>query len=263
VHVVAGRGRLLLDAERAGDEPALLGRCIAGLVVVGERRSAAAARAVAEGADLLLLDDGFQHRALARDFDLVLVDARRPLANGWTLPAGPLREPATGARRADAVLVVEREQRANDAAETRELPRVLRERPCYRARLVPRSLVSPEGEAWVERPLASLAGQRVLAVSGVADAESFYRMLRSWEARPVGVIEYPDHHRYRREDWRAIRDAAREADFIVTTEKDLVKLEQFPFARGGLVALRVGVEVEGAGDLLERITARIDGVAQG
>lgn len=259
VHVVAERGRLLLDPERAGDEPAMLGRCITGLVLVGERRAAAAARAVAEGAELLLLDDGFQHRALARDFDLMLVDAWRPLANGWTLPAGPLREPARGAKRADAVLVVERlrgHDGANDAAP--DLPRVLRQRPCYRARLLPRSLVLPDGEAWVERPLATLAGQRVLAVSGVADAESFYHMLRLWEARITGVIEYPDHHRYGREDWRAIRDAARAAEFIVTTEKDLVKLEQFPFARGALAALRVGVEVEAAGDLLERMTAAID-----
>jgi tetraacyldisaccharide 4'-kinase len=261
VHIVAAQGAGLVDVGVAGDEPAMLGKCIDGLVVVGERRVAAAAAAVERGADLLILDDGFQHRALARDFDLLLMDAARPFANGCTLPAGPLREPRRGARRAHAILLIDREpERAQVDAPGPAGPPTLYGRPCFRARLTAQALVVPDGTRWREEPLGFLAGQRTVAVSGVADAAAFYAMLRHWEANIVGVLEFPDHHWYDRDDWRTIRDAARDAEVIVTTEKDLVKLERFPFARGAIVALRLGVEVDAAEALFAQMTSAIDRV---
>ena len=80
-----------------------------------------------------------------------------------------------------------------------------------------------------------------------------YRALRDWEAELVHVLEYRDHHVYDARDWHAIAGAAKDVDLIVTTEKDLVKLEAFPFARGKLVALRLGVEVEHGDDLVTQV----------
>jgi tetraacyldisaccharide 4'-kinase len=260
VRVVADGGRCLINVEEAGDEPTLLGRRARATVVVGERRVAAAKTAVERGANVLLLDDGFQHRALARDFDLLLLDRNRPFANGWTLPAGPLREPCRGAARAHALVVLERgTQHSESEAVDGLAARVLAAKPCFQAALKAKVLVVPEGQMWVEEPLGSLAGQRILAVAGVAEAESFYAMLHQWEGRLVGALEFGDHHRYDPADWRAITAAARGADLIVTTEKDLVKLERFPFARGTVVGLRVGVEVEDADGLLSAVGAAIDG----
>ena len=122
-----------------------------------------------------------------------------------------------------------------------------------RVRFAPTALVQPSGVAWDEIGLAALAGQRVLAVSAVARPAPLYRALRDWEAELVHVLEYPDHHAYDTSDWQAIASAAKDVDLIVTTEKDLVKLEAFPFARGKLLALRLGVEVEDADGLVDAV----------
>jgi tetraacyldisaccharide-1-P 4'-kinase len=122
----------------------------------------------------------------------------------------------------------------------------------------PRALVIPEKGEWRETPMP-LANRRVLAVSGLANPASFYAMLRELEADLVGVLEYPDHHAYTAADWQAIVTAARNADLVVTTEKDLVKLERFPFARDSLYALRLEITMndEDARALDELIVDRI------
>jgi len=254
--VIAQGGRPVVSVEASGDEPAMIGRRIRGPVVVAGRREAGARVAIERGARVLLLDDGFQHRAIARDFDLLLVDDERPIGNGWTLPSGPLREPLRNATRADAVLAVDRgSPRAEGGLPAAWVHAGRFERPCYRGVLVPRALVWPDGETWTEAPLARLAGQRILVVSGIVGPQALYAMVQQWEGQIVNVLEFPDHHWYDRDDFATIRKAAREADLIVTTEKDLVKLERFPFVRGGLMALRLGVAVEGAEELLAAISA--------
>jgi tetraacyldisaccharide 4'-kinase len=102
-----------------------------------------------------------------------------------------------------------------------------------------------------------MAGRRALAVSGLADPSGFYAMLREIETELVGVLEYPDHHVYSAADWQTIVKAALAADIVLTTEKDLVKLEKFPFPRDSLYALRLEI-VMSAQD-----TARLDEIVIG
>jgi tetraacyldisaccharide 4'-kinase len=240
VAVSDGRG-LQLSPDEAGDEPAMMAKTFSGPVVVARRRidGVNLLRQTANP-DFVILDDGFQHVRLARDVDLVLVNRERGLGNGWTLPAGPMRERLGAVRRADAVILVSGAgaDRAS-ALDAREMAALSR-RPVLKAVLRPRSLVRVEHGRWVESP-AELAGRRVLAVSGLADPSGFYAMLRAADADLMGVLEYPDHYRYAPADWQEIVEAARDADIVVTTEKDLVKLEQFPFARNSLYALRLEV----------------------
>jgi tetraacyldisaccharide 4'-kinase len=260
VRVVGEGGRQLVSPDSAGDEPALMARRLRATVVVGGHRVLAAREAVRRGAQVLVMDDGFQHRALGRDFDLLLCDRENRAGDRWLLPAGRLREPRAGAARADAALLVARESLAADASAGNERSfRGLRKTPCFRTTIAPASLVVPDGGVWADRSLGIMAGQRVLAVSGIAGADAFYGMLRDCEANIVEVLEFEDHHRYDRDDWRAITTAAREADLIVTTEKDLVKLEQFPFAYGRIAALRLEVRIEDAAGLLAAVSAAIDG----
>jgi len=145
------------------------------------------------------------------------------------------------------ILVSEREDAASDLPPLGEHQRALR------VRFAPRALVQPAAGGWEEIGLAALAGQRVLAVSAVARPAPIYRALRDWEAELVHVLEYRDHHPYDARDWHAIAGAAKDVDLIVTTEKDLVKLEAFPFARGKLLALRLGVDVENGDDLVTQV----------
>jgi tetraacyldisaccharide 4'-kinase len=237
--------RLLAGPDEAGDEAVMTAKSFAGPIAVARRRIDGIE--LIEGRlgplDAVVLDDAFQHVRLRRDVDLLLMNAARGVGNGWLLPAGPMREPLRAARRADAVIVI-CESRAEGAAEA--IPSAIAEHPrLLRAALRPRALVSPAGVAarWSETSL-SLMGRRVVAVSGLADARDFYRMLREMDIDLVGVLEYPDHHVYTAADWHSIVAAGRGGAAFITTEKDLVKLERFPFERDSLYALRLEVVMD-------------------
>jgi tetraacyldisaccharide-1-P 4'-kinase len=135
-------------------------------------------------------------------------------------------------------------------------PDVPPEVPTYRMGFEAVALVESRERRWHERPAGHLASRRVVAVSGVERPDRFYALLRRWEAVVAEVFEYPDHHRYTAEDWQQIARGGHNADFIVTTEKDLVKLEAFPFATGKLVALRIAPRVERAEELVDAILAK-------
>ncbi len=236
--VVVGRGgRPLLGVDEIGDEACLLAARFSGSVVCGADRAAAVALAVEEeGAEMVVLDDGFQHWRLERDVDIVLVDGRSGFGNGSLLPAGPVREPIGALSRADAIVVTK-------TAPVGPLAETLRRRagdvPLFAAELLPTSLSHWEDGELKTRSLGDLVGRRVVTVSAIAEPRSFYELLGQLEAQAVEVLEYPDHHRFSQSDWQRINKAAHGADLVVCTEKDLVKLCRFPFARGRLAALRV------------------------
>ncbi len=262
--LVSDGERLLAGAAAAGDEAVMMAKSFAGPVAVGRRRIDAIELLEQRiGAlDAVVLDDAFQHLRLARDVDLLLMNPERGLGNGWLLPAGPMREPLQAASRADAVIAVDADaaSSAARAGVAAALPRALAEHPrLMRAALRPRALVTPAAGAarWAEMPLA-LMGRRVVAVSGLADAAGFYRMLREMDTDLVGVLEYPDHHAYTAADWHSIIAAGRGGALFVTTEKDLVKLERFPFERDSLYALRLEVvmDLDDETRLLDMIVAR-------
>jgi len=246
VTVVSQGGGPEVGPDVAGDEPVMLARGFAGVVIAAPRRLDGVVAAAALGCTVAVLDDGFQHRALRRDFDLVLVDGRR----GPLLPSGPLREPLRALKRADAVLLMARDGQPLAAPDRVRAP-------VHAAFLEAVGVVESLGGVWRLAPMGQLAGRRVIAVTGIARPEGFYATLRRWEAVIDEVFEFPDHYAYRREDWQRIARRGHEVDLIVTTEKDLVKLEAFPFATGKLVALRIAPQVERAAALLDAISARV------
>ena len=247
--------------EAVGDEASMLARRFGGVVLTARRRIDGAKCAAELGCTVLLLDDGFQHRALARHFDIVLVNHVR----GPLLPAGPNRERPSALRRADAIVVVQ----SGDTNVAPKLPRGAASKPTFNARFVPSALVMSDGGDWRELSLAELTGRRVAAVAGIGSPDRFYALVHQWEAQLEEIVEYPDHHVYTRADWQEIARRTRNVDLVVTTEKDLVKLEAFPFARGKLVALRIAAEVERGEELLQMILTRaglntaVDGGANG
>jgi len=262
--LVSDGERVLAGADVAGDEAVMMAKSFAGPIAVARRRIDAI-ELLEQGigaVDAVVLDDAFQHVRLARDIDLLLMNPERGVGNGWLLPAGPMREPIRATSRADAVIAVDADGSAS-AARGRiaaAMPRAVAEHPrLMRASLRPRALVTPAAGAarWAEMPLA-LMGRRVVAVSGLADAAGFYRMLREIDTDLVGVLEYPDHHVYTAADWHSIIAAGRDGAVFVTTEKDLVKLERFPFERDSLYALRleVAMDLDDEARLMDMIVAR-------
>ena len=247
VSVVSRGDGPVADPGEVGDEAVMLARSFGGPVVTSARRVDGAAALHELGCDVVVLDDGFQHRAIARDFDIVLVDGD----SGALLPAGRWRERLGALRRSDAVVLIEREGLAAPP-----MPAQAAGKFVCRARFEPAALVEVVEHRWSERPLALLAGRKVVAVSGIARPEGFYELLRRWEAVIEEVFEFPDHHPYTQSDWQRITRRGHEADFVVTTEKDLVKLAAFPFATGKLVALRIVPQVDRAGELIDVILDR-------
>jgi tetraacyldisaccharide 4'-kinase len=246
VTVVSRGAGAEVGATQVGDEAVMLAKCGDEIVITAAHRADGAARAVELGANVIVLDDGFQHRALARDFDLVLVDGRR----GPLLPAGPLREGAGSLRRADAVVAID------DGESAADLP-VPSGVPVHHMRIEATALVESVGGRWLDRSLGTLVGKRVIAVAGIARPERFYQTLRQFEAVLVDVFEFGDHHQYVSSDWQAISRRGQEVDLIVTTEKDLVKLDSFPFESGKLMAVRISPVVERGPALLEAILGKI------
>ncbi len=232
----------LAGPEIVGDEPAMMARAFSGVVVTSARRIDGVNEAARLGCEVAVLDDGFQHRALGRDFDLVLYDGTR----GALLPAGPMRESLRALRRADAVILT-------PSAGVNVAPLGL---PTFHLTQELTGLVESVAGRWEERTCGCLAGKRVVAVSGIAHPERFYELIHKWDAEILEVFEYPDHHVYSRGDWQEISRRSQDCDLLVTTEKDLVKLEAFPFAVGKLMALRIEPRVRDGDRLIAMIEAR-------
>lgn len=247
----------LPSVEEAGDEPLLLARrCPSVRVFVNADRVSSAYRARDEyGLDTVLLDDGFQHRRLARDEDLVVVDEAVGLGNGHMLPRGPLREPASSLRRATLLWVRTSMPRVSDAKASSgdglevRAPELVPSGlgiPRVRARYGPAAWVDPEGNL---RGTEALRGQGVLALAGLGRPGGFLKTLKSLGVEVLDAALYPDHHRFTAEELREVEArAARCGGRVVTTEKDAVRLPP------GFAAwkVRLGVDVVEGEDHLRR-----------
>ena len=205
VRVDPGRHRAL----DVGDEPLLLARVAP--TIVARDRVEGARMAVAGAASVIVMDDGFQNPSLTKDLSLLVVDARRGIGNGRTIPAGPLRAPLRAQlAHAHALVVVGMSAGAAGViADARAC-----DMPVLRARLRPDAGLS-----------ATLAGARVLAFAGIADPQKFFVTLAEAGIAVGATRSFPDHHRYTPDEARTLCDEAdRKGLALVTTEKDLVRL---------------------------------------
>jgi tetraacyldisaccharide 4'-kinase len=204
------------DAATVGDEPLLL--ATAAPVYVAKDRAAGARAALADGADCLLLDDGFQSPALKKSFSMIVVDGGAGLGNGRVFPAGPLREPPEwGLARANAVVMI-------GADATGFAARYAAGEKSLHATLEPVS--------------RDLAGAKVFAFAGIGRPEKFFASLRDLGCTLARTREFADHHPYTRREVEALlRDAAQAGAKPVTTEKDLVRIP--PDLRPGIATLNI------------------------
>ena len=257
ISVVYDGRRLCSDPAHAGDEPLVLAAHAPGVpVLVGRDRARVGLRAIsAFDADVLVLDDGFQHHRLARDVEILTFDADLGLGKGRPLPWGPLREWPSALARADAIGVLDGPLEAGDESlVARHAGRAVR----YRGVRRPVSL----------RPLAGgragsperLRGLSVGLLAGVARPQGIERTLVSLGARVVARRLFPDHHRYRPADLRGL---GRDASTWVTSEKDAVKILPSWIAGLDLRVLAIELEIEEPCALLDWLEERLAGAGAG
>jgi tetraacyldisaccharide 4'-kinase len=254
---IASRGYGARPGETS-DEAAELAILLPGVPHCADRdRRRAAARAVAAGADVVVLDDGFQHRRLARDLDVVAIDATDPFGCGHLFPRGLLREPLAGLARADAVVLtrsaaVDPPRRAAiraalAAACGGRLPPVWAE-----ADHRPVGLRTASGGT---RSLDELRGRRVFAFAGIGNPAAFRATLVAHGAEVAAFRPLPDHHAYAAADLESLarEAAAARAELAVTTLKDLVKIRRATLDGLPLAALEIALAVPGGGEALEGV----------
>ncbi len=241
VVVVSRGGGPLVSADEGGDEPVALARRLAGvLIVVGERRAEAARAADSLGADLFLLDDGYQHLSVERDVNLLLLDARDPFGNGRFPPLGRLREPLSALSRADAVVFTRVDGNPPSEQALATLARWNPRAPVFTARIRPLDLADEAGSSLTG---LQLPRRRFVAVCGVAIPAGFAAALRDLDLFPEETVTFSDHHRYGDGDLARIRRAVERTGsaWIATTEKDAVKLSgRLPLP---VLSVRLTVEV--------------------
>ncbi|MCF6186388.1 MAG: tetraacyldisaccharide 4'-kinase [Desulfobulbaceae bacterium] len=265
VNVVSDGEQILLPAEFVGDEPRLLAETLPGVpVLTGIIRKLPARRAVEMGANVLLLDDGFQHMAVGRDLNLVLFSADFLAGNSRIFPGGDLREPVSALWRSSCFVMT-----GVNAANTERCTRfidLLQERfpgkDVYASSSQVVGYVKREGEGTftvlAEEPpeLDSCFG-----LCGIARPESFKTTVKNCGLTPLDFLILSDHHAYKKDDLRRIREQVRKsgARCIVTTEKDMVKLGRADFDVP-VYGIRIEVEVPGrfTDMVLETIKAYIN-----
>jgi tetraacyldisaccharide 4'-kinase len=229
-------------AAAVSDEALLLAARTRVPVVTAAERIRGARVAQAVGCDCLVLDDGFQHRRLHRDLDIVLTVAGD--RNARMIPAGPLREPLSALARADIVI-------GDGSDECTDLGSMAT------CRIHPVGFVRDIFDDAELMPLGCVKGRAVFAICGIARPERFFRALSSLGAVVRESRTFPDHYAYDESDWGRIRELARAGEWIVTTEKDLVKLARVASRDAELVALRIEVSVEPEQPIVDRLIAAL------
>jgi tetraacyldisaccharide 4'-kinase len=227
-------------------------------VVISADRVAGALQARARGADVVVLDDAFQHRRASRTLDLVLLSAERARAPVRLLPAGPYREGLGALSRASAVLVTRKSAAVAEAD-------VLLGMLATRAPTLPHAVVHLAADAvraWndpaaPDEPIAVLTGARVLAISGIGDPRAFEAQLAQAGAS-VDAATFPDHHAYTEADVARLLRRAQRVDRVVCTLKDAVKLgPRWPRQAPALWYVSQRVTVERGGSVLEDLLGRL------
>jgi len=241
--VVSDDHGIRLSCGEAGDEPYLMAKRLIGTpVLIGKDRFFSGRIALQRfGVRGVILDDGFQRLQLRRDLNILLIDSTIGFGDGHLLPRGILREPLTHLRRADLFMLTKVGDREACQPLERLLKRIHPSVPVFHSRYEPLGLIGPGGE-WEE--VESLDGEKVLALSGIADPSSFSSLLKKCGMKVIKQTVFPDHHRYTRSDVASLEETVEGTDWIVTTEKDLVRLGGYEIGHLPIRALRIEMRVE-------------------
>lgn len=263
--IISKDGTMLVEPTISGDEAWLLAKVLQkSNVIIGRERSKSAEIAINElGADCLVMDDGFQHRALARDIDIVLIDASNPFGYDYVLPRGLLREPLSGLHRASIIILTKVDQVAPGVVSgiRKRLAHMLPNTPVYETIHKPQCMYTLDEWANGENgsSVDTYQKHRIMAVSGIGNPQSFTQTLTDIGYNVVYTMPFGDHHNFENDDvvdiWKEA--FAHQADAICITEKDAVKLSQLHAIEDlkiPILVLSIGIEfISGKQEFIENL----------
>jgi len=250
--VVSDGKSIFLSPEESGDEPFLMAQVCKGVpVLIGKDRFANGRVALQRfGIKGLLFDDGYQHLPLHRDLDILLIDSHIGFGDHHLLPRGILREPLSRLRRAHLFLLT----KMDDLEASRPLEKKIHEihpgAQVFHSHYQPMSLVDPKGE---QEELYALKGKKILALSGIANPNYFSSLLRKCEMEIVSEAIFPDHHFYIPKDLSSIKEKSKGVDWIVTTEKDMLKLRTLGIDHLPIRSLRIEMKIWEEEEFFKRV----------
>ncbi|MCK4739554.1 MAG: tetraacyldisaccharide 4'-kinase [Deltaproteobacteria bacterium] len=260
ITIVSNGAEVLTKSIEAGDEPTLIAQrllkkkdseLLGVPVIVGSNRYKAGLLAIEKfSPDVIVLDDGFQHIKLERDLDILLIDSLRGFGNGHLLPRGPLRENASGSKRA-SIIMVKGEDPLNFTLPT------ISEKPIFNFSYKPKSLEDLSGN--IASDFGMLTGQSVLALAAIADPAPFFEILNGLGANITSTLTYPNHHWFTTKEVKQIRRESLEVDLLVTTEKDAVRLKTSETGVGlRAYALTIDVVISDEEVFIQTIKSKLD-----
>ena len=252
VNIVSDGKNMLLDSKTAGDEPFLMAQSLKNIpIIVGSQRIKTGRVAINQfGVNVLICDDAMQHRKIFRDIDLVLLDSQNPLSNSHIMPRGMLREPIAGLKRASALMFT-RTDEASKADNNSNLTQLVNG-PIFTSIHKVRDVMKGDYcDIW---PISKLSGKKVCAFCGIAKPDSFKKSLLTAQAQILSWDTFPDHHNYSLDELEIIKTKFYnyEADIIITTQKDGMRLQNFPEFLSMIYLLRIEMEVTPSRELFDK-----------
>jgi len=225
--VVSDGAEVLATSDDAGDEAVLLAKRVSSIpVLISKKRYLIGNLALRQfNPELLLLDDGYQHISLHRDLNILLLDAKRQFGNGWLLPRGPLREPLEGMKRADLIVITKCAVECNGNDMVDFLLKNFPGKPIFRSGHLADQVIFPlNGRIY---PPDFLSGKKVVAFAGLAHPDDFLDMVNSLGAHVIHFKAFSDHHSFTQGEIEELAswEKSSEFDFLLTTEKDWVRID--------------------------------------
>jgi tetraacyldisaccharide 4'-kinase len=237
--VVSDSIRLLINVADAGDEAVMIAKSLSqACVLIGKDRIKSGKLAIKKfSPDVIILDDAYQHRSIHRDVDILILDSEKPFGNGWVLPAGNLREPKKNIKRANVVIY----SRSNKKTTTLNLNHtyLIHSKKISYSEHVPKEIIQYPGNKPL--PIEDVDNMQFLAFSGIGRPDSFEESLRTLNIKFADHLVFDDHHDYSKDSYEIISNRANELKIsnLITTEKDIVKIDSRKLANLNLYFLRI------------------------
>ena len=252
-NIVSDGHKIMLDSETAGDEPYMIALALKGIpVITGAKRIVTGKTAIRQfGVNVLICDDAMQHRQIFRDINLVLLDSQSLRVNNHILPRGRLREPITELKRASAFVLTRTDealQMKNTIGKLVQTEKI----PIFMSIHKPKDIV--KGDYSAQKSISILVGKKVCAFCGIANPDSFRKTLSDAQAQVLSFDIFPDHHRYNKNELEKIKTRFIDchADFLISTQKDGTRLQEFPEYLTMIYMLRIELEIIPSGESFKK-----------